>query len=44
VYFGKDIWGFRTFLQKNDPAREIVPVIVPGTFIPSFEDGEQGEE
>jgi hypothetical protein len=38
VYFGKDIWGFRTFLQKNDPAREIVPVIVPGTFIPSFED------
>jgi len=40
VYFGKDIWGFRTFLQKEDPAREIVPVIVPRTFIPSFADGE----
>jgi hypothetical protein len=38
VYFGKDIWGFRTFLQKNDPAREIIPIIVPKTFIPSFED------
>jgi hypothetical protein len=41
VYFGKDVWGFRTFLQKNDPTREIVPVIVPGTFIPSFEDEER---
>jgi hypothetical protein len=39
VYFGKDVWGFRTFLQKYDPAREIVPVLVPGTFIPSFDDG-----
>jgi hypothetical protein len=38
VYFGKDIWGFRTFLQKEDPLREILPVIVPRTFIPSFED------
>jgi hypothetical protein len=43
VYFGKDIWGFRTFLQKNDPTREIVPVIVPGTFIPSFEHQEREE-
>lgn len=41
VFFGKDVWGFRTFLQKNDPEREIVPVIVPRTFIPSF--GEEGE-
>ena len=38
VYFGKDIWAFRTFLQKNDPGREIIPVIVPRTFVPSFED------
>jgi len=42
IYFGKDVWGFRTFLQKEDPAREIVPIIVPRTFIPSFED-EEGE-
>jgi hypothetical protein len=42
VYFGKDVWGFKTFLQKNDAGREIVPVIVPGTFIPSF--GEEGGE
>jgi len=41
VYFGKDVWGFRTFLQKNDPGREIIAVIVPNTFIPSFE--EHGE-
>ncbi len=38
VYFGRDVWGFRTFLQKNDLGREIVPVIVPRTFVPSFED------
>jgi len=42
IYFGKDVWGFRTFLQKHDPEREIVPIIVPRTFIPSFED-ETGE-
>jgi hypothetical protein len=40
VYFGKDVWGFKTFLQKHDPGREILPVIVPRTFIPSFADGE----
>ncbi|HVT79732.1 MAG TPA: hypothetical protein VHM90_03670 [Phycisphaerae bacterium] len=40
VYFGKDLWGFRTFLQKEDPGREVIPVIVPRTFIPSFADGE----
>jgi hypothetical protein len=38
VYFGKDIWGFRTFLQKEDPGREVIPVIIPRTFIPSFAD------
>jgi hypothetical protein len=38
VYFGKDLWGFRTFLQRNDPQREILPIIVPRTFIPSFQD------
>jgi hypothetical protein len=38
VYFGRDLWAFRTFLQKNDPTREITPVIVPRTFVPSFED------
>jgi hypothetical protein len=38
VYFGKDIWSFRTFLQQNDPNRAIAPIIVPRTFIPSFED------
>ncbi|MCL2646565.1 MAG: hypothetical protein FWD61_06110 [Phycisphaerales bacterium] len=38
IYFGRDVWGFRTFLQKNDPNREVVPVIIPPTFIPSFSD------
>jgi hypothetical protein len=38
VYFGKDLWGFRTFLQKEDPHKEVVPVIIPRTFIPSFTD------
>ncbi len=38
VYFGKDVWGFKTFLQRQDAGREIVPVIVPNTFIPSFAD------
>jgi len=38
IYFGRDVWGFRTFLQKNDPHREILPVIVPQTFVPSFGD------
>ncbi|HUO07270.1 MAG TPA: hypothetical protein VM008_02990 [Phycisphaerae bacterium] len=42
VYFGKDVWGFKTFLQKNDPEREMLPVIVPNTFVPSFTD-EGGE-
>jgi hypothetical protein len=40
VYFGRDVWGFRTFLQKNDGARDVVPVIVPRTFVPSFEEEE----
>jgi hypothetical protein len=26
------------FLQGHDPQREILPVIVPNTFIPSFDD------
>ncbi len=43
VYFGKDVWGFRTFLQKQDLGREIVPVLIPNTFIPSFADREGGE-
>ena len=38
VYFGKDIWGFKSFLLKEDPLREIVPVIIPNTFTPSFSD------
>ena len=38
VYFGKDVWGFKTFLQQQDPAHEVISVIVPRTFIPSFED------
>ena len=41
VYFGKDVWGFRTFLQKEDPTRQITPIIVPRTFIPSFEDADE---
>jgi len=40
IYFGKDVWGFRTFLQKHDPEKEIVPIIVPRTFIPSFDDAD----
>ena len=43
VYFGRDLWGFKTFLQQNDPAREVMPVIVPRTFIPSFEDDQDGD-
>ena len=43
VYFGKDIWGFRTFLQRQDPLKEIIPVIVPNTFIPSFAEHETRE-
>src|SRR5262249_38055443 len=27
IYFGKDVWGFRTFLQRQDPGKEIVPII-----------------
>ena len=38
VYFGKDVWNFRTFLQKTDPAKEINAVLIPQTFIPSFDD------
>jgi hypothetical protein len=38
VYFGKDLWGFRMFLQTHDPHKEILPVIIPNTFIPSFDD------
>jgi len=41
IYFGKDVWAFRTFLQKNDPEKEIIAVIIPRTFIPSFEDEAQ---
>ena len=41
VYFCKDVWGFRTFLcRKADPGKEILAVIVPRTFIPSFADGQ----
>jgi hypothetical protein len=36
VYFGKDVWGFRTFLQREDPDKTIAPIIVPRTFIPNF--------
>jgi hypothetical protein len=43
AYFGKDVWGFRTFLQRQDPAREILPVIIPNTFIPSFSDHDARE-
>jgi len=38
VYFGKDVWSFRTFLQREDSGRTIVPIIVPRTFIPNFGD------
>ena len=38
IYFGRDVWGFRMFLQKNDPGREITPILVPSTFVPSFTD------
>ena len=38
VYLGKDVWAFRTFLQKHDPDKEIIGVIIPRTFIPSFQD------
>jgi hypothetical protein len=42
VYFGRDVWGFRMFLRANDPGKEIVPVLIPPTFIPSFEDVGEG--
>lgn len=38
VYFGRDLWSFRAFLQKNDPERRITPVVIPQTFVPSFSD------
>ena len=38
IYFGRDIWGFRMFLAANDPERRIIPVLIPHTFVPSFED------
>jgi hypothetical protein len=38
IYFGKDVWGFKSFLLKEDPKREIIPVIIPQTFTPSFAD------
>jgi hypothetical protein len=41
VYFGKDVWGFRTFLQREDVSRQIIPVIVPRTFVPSFQDTDE---
>jgi len=41
IYFGRDVWSFKTFLQQSDPLREILPVIVPQTFIPSFADRPQ---
>lgn len=37
VYFGRDVWGFKTFLLQNDPMKEITPVLIPQTFVPSFE-------
>lgn len=38
VYFGKDVWGFKSLLMKADPEREITPIIIPNTFTPSFGD------
>lgn len=36
IYFGKDIWGFKSFLLQEDPTHEITPIIIPNTFTPSF--------
>ncbi len=38
VYFGPDVWNFRTFVQKNDLTKEIHAILIPQTFIPSFGD------
>lgn len=38
IYFGKDVWGFKTLLLRDDLQREITPVIIPNTFTPSFGD------
>jgi hypothetical protein len=38
IYFGKDVWGFKSFLLQQDPGREIVPILIPHTFTPSFSD------
>ena len=38
IYFGKDVWGFKSLLLERDPGREIVPIIIPNTFTPSFSD------
>lgn len=38
VYFGKDVWGFKSLLLKADPEREIVPIVIPNSFTPSFGD------
>ena len=42
VYFGKDVWGFKSLLLKEDPEREIVPIIIPNSFTPSFGDPARG--
>ncbi|HVX85187.1 MAG TPA: hypothetical protein VH253_10420 [Phycisphaerae bacterium] len=38
IYFGRDIWAFRMFLAANDPDHLITPILIPHTFVPSFDD------
>lgn len=34
VFFGRDVWGFKTLLARHDPERTVVPVVVPWAFAP----------
>ena len=34
VYFGRDVWAFKTCLRKHDLRGEVMPIIVPHTWAP----------
>jgi len=34
IYFGKDVWRFKTFLKKHDPAGEVAGIVLPRAWKP----------
>ena len=34
IYFGPDVWDFKTSLRRWDPHRTSHPIIIPATFTP----------